>query len=532
MPNTLNPLTFPGISGTPTGQNRAIWAVGLRNPFTFTFQPGTGRMFINDVGELAWEEINDGIAGSNYGWNICEGFCATPSPNFRDPLLRYGHGGSPTTGCAITGGVFYNPTTVQFPNDYVGKYLYADFCSGWINRFDPATGTVMNFTVGIIGAVDLAVANDGALYYLDRGARSVFRIQFSAPTVTHGSVSGLIADSNGNPVEGVGVRLTGTQNRLTVTDSHGNYRFDNVEVNGSYTVTPSRTNCDFSPANRNFTLSGQQTEALFTGQFTGQANSPLDASEYFVRQQYLDFLGREPEEEGLNFWYRNLESCGADLQCRERKRIDTSAAFLFSIEFRESGYLVHRMYQAAFGDRSGEPLPLTLADFKPDAAAIGQGVVVNSGDWRSTLENNKRAFAEGFVQRPRFTSTYPTSTSPIAFVDELFLTAGVTPNSLDRLAAIAEFGGAANTADVAARGRVLRRVAEHPSLDQREFNQAFVEMQYFGYLQREINSAPDHDFSGYLFWLNKLESFGGNYQEAEMVRAFLSSAEYRQRFLR
>ena len=72
-----------------TGDNRAIWALGVRNPFTFSFQPGIGRMFINDVGENTWEEINDGIAGSNYGWPNCEGFCNPPNPNFRDPIFAY-----------------------------------------------------------------------------------------------------------------------------------------------------------------------------------------------------------------------------------------------------------------------------------------------------------------------------------------------------------------------------------------------------------------------------------------------------------
>src|ERR1700704_1929559 len=76
---------------TATGANRAIWAMGLRNPFTFGFQPGTGRMFINDVGQSTWEEIDDGIAGSNYGWSVCEGFCSPTNPNLRDPLFEYGH---------------------------------------------------------------------------------------------------------------------------------------------------------------------------------------------------------------------------------------------------------------------------------------------------------------------------------------------------------------------------------------------------------------------------------------------------------
>jgi glucose/arabinose dehydrogenase len=167
-----------------TGKNRAIWALGLRNPFTFAFQPGSGRLFINDVGQSTWEEINDGIAGSNYGWPITEG--PTNDPAFRTPLFSYGHGSSSTTGCAIAGGAFYNPTTVQFPSSYVGKYFFADLCSGWIRLFDPAVGTASAFASGISQPVDLKVATDGSLYYLSIGSGSVFRVQFTAvlPSIT------------------------------------------------------------------------------------------------------------------------------------------------------------------------------------------------------------------------------------------------------------------------------------------------------------------------------------------------------------
>ena len=172
-----NPTTFPGIAGSPTGKNGAIWSVGLRNPYTFDFQPGSGRMLINDVGQNAWEEINDGIARSNYGWSICEGACSPPNANFRDPLFQYGHGIGETTGCAITGGAFYNPARITYPNEYVGKYFYAEFCSGWIRLFDPATGTSLPFASGLSSPVDLKVGPDGNLYYLVRGGGgAVFKI--------------------------------------------------------------------------------------------------------------------------------------------------------------------------------------------------------------------------------------------------------------------------------------------------------------------------------------------------------------------
>jgi len=138
----------------------------------------------------------------------------------------------------------------------------------------------------------------------------------------------------------------------------------------------------------------------------------------------------------------------------------------------------------------------------------------------------------GFVQRSRFISAYPNALTPSEFVDELFANAGVTPAGSDRAAAINEFGPAATFADVAARGRALRRVAENPVLARQEFNQAFVLMQYFGYLRRDANSRPDADFSGFRFWLEKLDTFNGNFGNAEMVKAFLVSGEYRDRFPR
>jgi glucose/arabinose dehydrogenase len=170
---------------TATGNNRAIWALGLRNPFTFAFQPGSTRMFINDVGQNTWEEINDGIAGSNYGWPTTEG--ATSNPNFRSPLFVYGHGISSTTGCAIVGGGFYNPAIIQFPTNFVGKYFFADLCSGWVRLFDPANNTASDFASGISQPVDLKIASDGSLYYASIGSASVFRIQFTggtAPSIT------------------------------------------------------------------------------------------------------------------------------------------------------------------------------------------------------------------------------------------------------------------------------------------------------------------------------------------------------------
>ncbi len=351
------------------------------------------------------------------------------------------------------------------------------------------------------------------------------------PTASAGTVSGVIVDDSGNPVAGVVVRLSGTQNRRLISDAQGFYRFDNVESNGFYTVTPSRVNFSFSPAQRSFSQLGNQTGAVFTALPNGGNLNPLDTPEYFVRQHYLDFLGREPDEAGLNFWSHNLEKCGADLNCREVAGIDTSAAFFLSIEFQRSGFLLYRVYQTAFGDMPGAPVPISLAAFNPDAETIRHGVVVNQAGWDQVLEQNTSAFLNDFVQRPRFIAAYPTAMTPAEFVTSLFENAGVTPSETERNAAIREFGSATDSSETAARARALRRVAEHPALARQEFDQAFVLMQYFGYLQRDPNSSPDVNFDGYDFWLGKLNEFNGNYVEAEMVKAFITSGEYRQRFV-
>jgi len=171
---------------TATVANRAIWALGLRNPFTFTFRQGSARMFINDVGENTWEEIDDGIAGSNYGWPTTEG--ETTDSRFRSPLYAYAHGSSATTGCAITGGAFYNPSTLRFPAEYADDYFFADYCSGWIRRYDLATDSATGFATGAASPVDLIVAGDGSLWYLTRGSGgSVFRVEYTAsqaPSIT------------------------------------------------------------------------------------------------------------------------------------------------------------------------------------------------------------------------------------------------------------------------------------------------------------------------------------------------------------
>jgi len=245
-----NPTSFPNIAGSPAGNNRAIWAVGLRNPFTFSFQPGTGRLHINDVGQGTWEEVNVGTAGANYGWPTCEGACATAG--MKNPLYQYSS--APSSPCAITGGAFYNPTTPTFPAQFIGKYFFADFCAGWIKTLDPlsppATESAVDFATGINFPVDIQVANDGSLYYLARGISSVFRVQFGGPTLTINDLT-ITEGAGGTSVANFTLSLSAASaNTVTVNYATA----DNTAVAGSDYAATSGT-VTFTPGQQSRTVS-------------------------------------------------------------------------------------------------------------------------------------------------------------------------------------------------------------------------------------------------------------------------------------
>ena len=265
------------------------------------------------------------------------------------------------------------------------------------------------------------------------------------------------------------------------------------------------------------------------------ATNPIDSAEGFVRQHYHDFLNREADPAGLAFWKDQIDSCGSDAQCVEIKRINVSAAFYLSIEFQETGYLVERMYKVAYGNALGTSslggfhqlsVPVVrLEEFLPDAQEIAEGVVVGVSGWDQVLENNKQSFIAKFVQRERFTTAFPITLSESQFVDGLNTNAGGVLLPAERTQLINELASGAKT-----RAQVVRTIAEDSDLVIAEKNRAFVLMEYFGYMRRNPNNSPDSDHTGYEFWLNKLNEFGGNFVNAEMVKAFIISGEYRQRF--
>ncbi|HWS85406.1 MAG TPA: DUF4394 domain-containing protein [Pyrinomonadaceae bacterium] len=242
------------------------------------------------------------------------------------------------------------------------------------------------------------------------------------------------------------------------------------------------------------------------------STNAIDDTETFVGQHYHDFLNRQADAEGLAFWEGGIDSCGEDLQCREVKRIETSAAFFLAIEFQQTGFIVERAYRAAFNRR------VLLGEFLPDTQEIGRGVVVGQTGYEAVLEANKRDYFDAFAARPQFAALYGSLTNA-QYVDALNANSGGALSTSERDALVAALDGGTVT-----RAQALRSVVEDATFAASEFNRAFVLTQYFGYLRR------DPDEPGFQFWLDKMNEFGGDFRRAEMVKAFISSIEYRQRF--
>jgi len=300
--------------------------------------------------------------------------------------------------------------------------------------------------------------------------------------------------------------------------------------------------------NFNFKTSGTLAK---TQQFTVSSAIPppnaIDTAREFVRQQYRDFLNREADQAGEDFWTDNITKCGdparrlpgqTEAQCTLRQRETTSGAFFLSPEFQYTGYFVYRMYQGALGRQP------KLSEFTADAQFVGSGIVVNGALSVAKINQNRADFASQFVnctapakyRCPEFKAIYDGLNNQ-QYVDRLFQTTGVDASASDRAALVN--GLNANPA-TETRATVLQKIVDGTvvlgegnqqfttsygqAFYNSEFNRAFVQLEYFGYMKR------DPDDAGYIFWLGKLNQFGGNFVNAEMVLAFISSPEHRARF--
>lgn len=307
---------------------------------------------------------------------------------------------------------------------------------------------------------------------------------------------------------------------------------EDIKIEGSETLTITLSNGTGqaligSPSTASIVIADDPIEA-------GQ--NPINFTDIFVGQHYHDFLGRHSDNPGQLFWEDQIAACGNNTACIDDRRTNVSAAFFLSIEFQQTGYFVIRVHKGAFGSDASVPRYLT---FLRDQRRLTDGVIVGNTGWDTLLSANRQAYLEEFVSRPEFISEFPQGLAAGIYVDRLFANEGVTPSAAERVAAINAYGNG----NTLGRAAALRSVADSDSVFDKQYNPAFVLMQYFGYLRRDADDPPDNNFAGYDFWLNKMNQFSvpgenvrddrvalGRVKRAEMVRSFLISNEYRLRF--
>ncbi|HKY28523.1 MAG TPA: PQQ-dependent sugar dehydrogenase [Pyrinomonadaceae bacterium] len=575
---TGNPITFTVPASNPfvgrVGFRPEIWALGLRNPWRFSFDRQAHDLYIGDVGQNAFEEVNfqpaASAGGENYGWRLMEGFHCFNPPNCNMtgltlPVVEYDH----SLGCSVTAGYVYRAAT--FPR-MQGLFFYGDFCSGriWGLRQE---NNVWQATLLLDTAINISTFGEdqqGNLFVADYNGGRILSVVDSAPaptptptpTPTPASTTVQFSSSEFQVTENcteisITVTRTGPLSaaqtvEYVTADNSAKQKTDFTYAEGSITFASGETTKNllllvsedaYAEGTENFVVSLRNpANGLALGNpnsaavvinddelVDGTAN-PIDDNATFVAQHYHDFLNREPGE-GLGFWVGELNLCGADAACLDDRRENVSTAFFLSIEFQATGYLVYRLERASFAR-----LPLYTA-FLRDSHRVSDGVSVGSAGWEQRVAANRQAFLAEWVNRTEFRALYDSKTNA-QFVDTLFANSQVTPASTERDALVTALANGSKT-----RPEVLLEIVENGAVYNRQYNSAFVLLQYFGYLRRNPNDAPDGDLAGFNFWLNKLNQFSlpgedmrdgtvahGRVKRAEMVKAFIRSIEYRERF--
>src|SRR5882724_844242 len=373
--------------------------------------------------------------------------------------------------------------------DSTGQYSLSDVAGGGnynISAFK--SGQYLSFARQIVNLSTDAVGFDLRLdpfvvanvHSQDSSGSSLPNVLISSPVQTFS----LLTNSQGNANVSIGVPFVGVS---------------------QITITPTKLGYAFTPPS--FTFSSQSGNQNIT--FSSIIPNPMDDARAFVAQAYRDFLGREADPGGLDYWSSQILGCGVDALCIHNKRLDVSAAFFVEAEFQRTGSFVYRLHKAGLGHRP------SFADFVADRAQIVEG---------PNLEQTKQALTLAFVQRSEFVQKYSLATTAGPFVDSLLTSiqqnSGVNLFS-QRQALIDRYNSSSDMKQ--GRALVLRDTVESTPFTTTEYNPSFVLMEYFGYLHR------DPDQGGYLFWLDVLNNrVPGNFRS--MVCAFVTSTEYQQRF--
>jgi len=424
----------------------------------------------------------------------------------------------------------------------------SDNCPGFVLSYNPPSGSTFPLGTTTVTATNTDLSGNTASCQFTVTVNQPQTMQFNAAALNvpeGGSAVNLIVTRTGGSVGAATVDYATNDGTATQKGDYtiklGTLRFANGEsskiisvpivndvyVEGDETFTATLSN----PTGTGVSLGSQSTVTItiMDDDVGPPTSNPIDGAQFFVRQHYLDFLNRLPDNPGLTFWTNIITPCGTDPNCIGTKRVLVSGAFFLSIEFQETGAFAIRTNRVAFARKSAEPATrLTYLELIRAQSQLAEGVVIGQPDAEAALEANKQAYTLAIVNSAAFITRYAAATTADTFVDALFASAGVTPTATERSNAIAAYNAQGTTA--LSRTAALRSVSDSSSVRTAEFSPAFVLMEYFGYLRRNPTDAPDVDDSGYQFWLAKLIAFGGNFQSSEMVKAFITSPEYRQRF--
>lgn len=587
---TGSPATYTVPASNPfvgtAGFLPEIWALGLRNPWRFSFDRQTNDLFVSDVGQGNFEEVNfqpaSSAGGENYGWRIMEGLhCFNPincsSTGLTLPVTEYNH----SLGCSITGGYVYRGAA--YPR-MQGLYFYGDFCSGriWGLRQETGVWRATELLDTNIGISTFGEDEQGNLYVANYNNGTIFSVTDNGPaptptptptpdptpitsTVQFNATQFQVTEDCTGVV--ISVTRTGTRDAVqtveyVTNENSANQEADFTYAEGNLVFAPGEavknftvliTEDAYAEGTENLTLAlrspaggtslgnpSMATLVITDDETSNGTTNPIDDNATFAAQHYHDFLNRESDSQGLAFWTGQLQLCGSDPVCLDDHRENVSAAFFLSVEFQSTGFLVVRVYKASFTDSTTRPRGLPrYSEFLRDTQEVGRGVVVGQGNWEQQLADNILSFARTWVQRADFVASFPTSMPADEYVDGLFANSEVVLTTAERNAAIAEFGAG----DVDGRANALLSVINSGSVYNRQYNPAIVLMQYIGYLRRNPNEAPDTSYAGYDFWLNKLNQHSlpgedmradsvalGRVKRAEMIKAFLKASEFRERF--
>ena len=411
---------------------------GVGNGFVRKFTP-------NGVRDLTFG-INNGALNSPWGITVAPSGPGNPFGVFSGALLvgNFGEGNpsihayNPATGAFL--GTLQNEAGDGIEIDELWALTFGNGGAGGdVNTLYFTAGTAEE-EHGLFGKLNPTTASATSL------------IQFAANNFTIGEGSGHIQIT----VTRIGdASASATVNYATFDESqtdHGSQKSDYEIAAGTLTFGPGETSKTFTVLVVNDTFDEHDEEVdlvlsnptgsgvglgspshstlTITDDDTGvPATNPIDASAFFVRQHYLDFLNREPDASGFAFWQNEINSCGADAQCIEVKRINVSAAFFVSIEFQQSGLAAYLTHRAAFGpNASGNPSAVLYGNFMRDLAAINNGVVFGQPGSDAQLEANKVAYYNEFVTRPEFVAKYPSTLTNADYVDNLLASANLSPS--------------------------------------------------------------------------------------------------------